>query len=134
MIVEARVVGRPREIEDRDVTVAPGQHTLRALLEALVIEELATFAERQRDKSLLRILTPADLARGVETGRFSAEARPAQAAPPLDAALARSFEAFHDGLFFVFVDDDQVESLEAMVTIGSDTRLRLVRLVALAGG
>lgn len=134
MIVEARVVGRPRDIEDRSVGIEPGEHPLRAVIEALVAGELDAFAERQRERSLLRILTPADLARGVDTGRYATEPRAAQAAPPLAAAVARAVEAFEDGLYFVFVDDHQVESLDATVTVGPQTRLRLVRLVALAGG
>lgn len=134
MIVEARVVGRPQEIEDRTVRIEPGEHPLRALIEALVADELDGFAQRQRERSLLRILTPADLARGVDTGRYGAEPLASQAAPPLTAAVARAIEAFEDGLYFVFVGDQQVESLDATVTIGPQTRLRLVRLVALAGG
>lgn len=134
MIVEARVVGRPREIADQTVPVVPGEHTLRDVIEALVAAELAAFAERQREQSLLRVLTPADLARGVDTGRYAAEPRAAQQAPPLSVAMARAVEAFEDGLYFVFVGDDQVESLDARITVEPDTRLRLVRLVALAGG
>lgn len=134
MIVEARVVGRPRDIEDRTVGMEHGQHPLREVVEALVADEVGAFAERQRERSLLRILTPADLARGVDIGRYGAEPRPAQVAPLLSDAVARAMEAFEDGLYFVFVDDQQVESLDAVVTVGPDTRLRLVRLVALAGG
>jgi hypothetical protein len=134
MIVEARVVGRPKDIESRDVAVEPGSHALRTVLRQLVEAEVTAFAGRRHEQSLLRILTPADLVRGVESGRYAAEPRPAQAAPDVDAAWRRTVEAFDDGLFFVFVDGHQVGELETVVTIGPGTRLRLVRLVALAGG
>ncbi|HET6667346.1 MAG TPA: hypothetical protein VFG98_08715 [Intrasporangium sp.] len=134
MIVEARVVGRPHDIESRPVAVTPGSHSLRNVLRELVTEEVAAFERRQREQSLLRILTPADLVRGVETGTYAAERRAPQAAPPLDDAWRRAVEAFDDGLYYVFVDDHQIEELETVVTVGPQTRMRLVRLVALAGG
>lgn len=134
MYVEARVVGKPQELEDRVVAVPAGTSTLRELIATLVRDELASFSQRQREKSLLRVLTPADLVRGHDSGKFAAEPQAAQEAPAFDTAYDRALEAFTDGLYFVFVDDEQLESLDAPVTVRESSRMRLVRLVALAGG
>jgi hypothetical protein len=134
MIVEARVVGQPRTISDRELPLPAGPHALRSVLERLVALEVAEFAERQREQSLLRVLTPADLVRGVESGKYATEPRAAQQAPTHDDALARAIEAFDDGLYFVFVDDQQIEDLDATIDVTPESRMRLVRLVALAGG
>lgn len=134
MIVEARVVGGRDRLEDTSVPVEAGVHPLGTLLQALVREELAAFDRRQREQSMLRVLTPADLVRGVETGRYAAEARQRQQAPTFEDAWARAREAFEDDLYVVFLDEHQVESLDEPVLVADDTRLRLVRLVALAGG
>lgn len=80
------------------------------------------------------MLTPADLARGVDTGAYGREAR-GVAAPPSEAeAIERAVEAFTDGLFFAFIDDIQVKTLDSPITARPDSTLRLLRLVALAGG
>ena len=100
----------------------------------LVAAEVAGYERRQSDQRVLRVLTPADLVRGLETGRIGHEARERRPAPDLDEATARALEAFEDGLFFVFIDDNQVEDLAAPLSLGPDSRVRLVRLVALAGG
>ena len=134
MIVEARVVGARGALDDTQVAVEPGVHPLGTLLQHLVRAELAAFEERQRERSLLRVLTPADLVRGVDTGKYAAEPRPRQQAPSYDDAWARAKEAFEDGLYVVFLDERQVEELDEEVLVDADTRLRLVRLVALAGG
>lgn len=128
------MVGQARTIEDRDVPLARRALPLRELLATLVAHELDGFDARQRENSLLRVLSPTDLARGADTGRYAAEPRPPQQAPPLSDAVQRAEEAFADGLFFVFVDGRQVESLDEPVTVAADSRVRLVRLVALAGG
>ena len=116
------------------VPVEPGVHPLGTLLQHLVRAELAAFEQRQRERSLLRVLTPADLVRGVDTGKYAAEPRPRQQSPSYDDAWARAKEAFEDGLYVVFLDERQIEGLDDEVLVDADTRLRLVRLVALAGG
>jgi len=116
------------------VPVAPGIVTVRELIGTLVRDELDSFEQRQRERSLLRVLTPADLVRGVDAGKYAAEPKQSQTPPSYDAAYERALEAFADGLYFVFVDDVQVESLDEPVVVRETSRMRLVRLVALAGG
>jgi len=135
MIVEARVVGQRSEIADREVPVSVSDATtLRAVLREVVSLELDEYVERQNNRSLLRILTPADLAIGSQSGRYRTEPRPIQPGPTLEQALARALEGFTDGLYFVFLNDRQIEDLDAPMRVDEETRLRFVRLVALAGG
>lgn len=134
VIVDARVVGQSRGLNEVDVPLAPGRHPLRVLLEGLVRAELVTSDQRQRERSVLRVLTPADLARGVESGRYLAEARHRQSAPTFAEVWSRAQEAFTDELYVVFVDDQQVTELDAEVEVRPGSRMRLIRLVALAGG
>jgi hypothetical protein len=49
-------------------------------------------------------------------------------------ALQTALEAFDDGLYFVFIDDEQVEELDAPIRLRSDSSVTFLRLVALAGG
>lgn len=134
MIVETRVVGERAGQDDHVVAVPSDVGTLRALVEMLVRHELAAYEQRRAASRTLRVLTPAELARGVESGRYGAEQRAVPAAPTLSEAFTRAEEAFTDGLYFAFLDDVQIEGLDDLLVIRSDSRLRLVRLVALAGG
>lgn len=132
MIVETKVVGSSG-IETRQLSVA-ATATLRDLLTVLVHHELTGYQQRRATSTTLRVLTPADLARGAGTGSYGREPR-AMAAPPSPAsAVGRALEAFTDGLYFVFLDDIQLESLDTPVEVRPDSTLRLLRLVALAGG
>ncbi|MFN8190956.1 MAG: hypothetical protein U0R78_11060 [Nocardioidaceae bacterium] len=133
MIVETKVVGT-KDTESLSVSMPADIGTLRDLLAALVRHELASYEQRRTASRTLRVLTPADLARGVDTGSYGRESRAVAAPPPEAEAIERAVEAFTDGLFFVFVDDLQVEELDAPVLIRTESTLRLVRLVALAGG
>ncbi|MEQ4207316.1 hypothetical protein ABN028_33315 [Actinopolymorpha sp. B17G11] len=133
MIVETKVVGS-KDTESLHVAVPADIGSLRDLLSALVRHELASYEQRRTASKTLQVLTPADLARGVDTGVYGRENRAVAAPPPEAEAIERTVEAFTDGLFFVFIDDVQVEELEAPVVVRPDSTLRLIRLVALAGG
>lgn len=133
MIVETKIVGS-KDTESLHLSVPSEIGSLRQLLATLVRHELSSYEQRRTASKTLRVLTPADLVRGVDTGVYGREKR-AVAAPPSEAeAVDRAIEAFNDGLFFVFIDDLQIEEIDAPVAFRSDSTLRLVRLVALAGG
>ncbi|MFT4189817.1 MAG: hypothetical protein QM621_14730 [Aeromicrobium sp.] len=133
MIVETKVVGA-RETESLRVDLTGDVATLRDLLAVLVRHELAAYERHREASAALRVLTPADLARGVDTGVYGRELRRLPAPPPEPEAVRRAVEAFGDGLFFAFVDGEQVEELDEPLAVAADSTVRLVRLVALAGG
>lgn len=134
MIVEVRVIGQAGEVVDRDHEHPAGETTLRALLTDLVHGEVAGYESRRQAQQVLRVLTPADLAAGHGTGRFLGGPRRTPAAPPPGEAVQRALQAFTDGLVLAVLDGAQVDDLDAPLLVTPASRLRLVRLVALAGG
>ena len=134
MFIEVKVVGSPAEIVDREFTPPGADTTLRALLGELVAAEVADYEQRRTQQQLLHVLTDRDIAAGAAAGKIASGGRNVPAAPPVVVALARAVEAFGDGLFLAVLDGAQLNDLDAPVTVGPASRLRLVRLVALAGG
>lgn len=134
MIVEVRVVGQPGEVVDRDYAEMAGETTLRELLVSLVHQEVAGYEARRQSQQILRVLTPAELATGHQTGRFLSGGRSVPPAPSPDVAVSRALQAFRDGLYFAVLDGSQIDDLDEPLHVDASSRLRLVRLVALAGG
>jgi hypothetical protein len=111
--------------------------TLRDLLAAVVTREVAAFGERQGQRQLTRVLLPEEITQGAELGKIDmgghsegADVQPVSAAQ----AVATALQAFEDRLYLVFVDGQQVQTLDAPVALHEDSHLRFVRLVALIGG
>ena len=52
----------------------------------------------------------------------------------VEEATRTALLAFTDGLYQVFIDDDQIEELDQRVRVRHRSRLTFLRLVALAGG
>lgn len=137
MLVEARVVGQrgstiePRPIED--VPVGP-EVPLRALIAHIVRAEVAAYDARDGERRLVRVLSFNEIAAGAVAGRIDSGGHERRARADADTAVATALEAFDDGLYLVFVDGQQVEDLDTRVLTGPDTRIRFLRLTALAGG
>ena len=133
--VEARITGqRRRPAETREVEIPAGAITLRELIDAVVRSEVAAFRMRQLDGRLLQVLSKEQIAAGAEVGRITSGGSELDQAVDADAAVATAIEAFADGMYFVFVDEGQVQALDATVEVGVDSTLLFVRLVPLVGG
>ncbi|WP_232337323.1 hypothetical protein [Deinococcus arboris] len=134
MIVETKIVGRRTPFERRPLEVPAGPQTLQSLLTHLVHAEVAAYHERQEQVGVLRVLTERDLTEGALGGRVAvAPQAPGGTVTPEDA-VRTALTAFGDGLYYVFLDEEQLESLQAPLTLRPDSTLLLVRLTALAGG
>lgn len=109
--------------------------TLRDLITAVVRHEVAGFRERQEQRQVLRALSAAQIAEGVAKGKVDAGGRP-ETITEMDeaAAVANAIQAFEDGLYYVFVDNQQQTTLDAPVALRDGCELMFLRLVALAGG
>jgi hypothetical protein len=119
---------------DRREIVLDGEiRTAGELLAAVVAHEVEAFGKRKQAGNLLRVMTDRELREGVEAGRVAFGDQEADARrPDLEAAIATAKQAFLDGLFFLFWNERQVETLDE--EIAGPGELLFVRLTALVGG
>lgn len=106
---------------------------LRNLLEAITLTEVQSFNQKREEKSLLHVLNPDQINQSARAGRVSfGEVYNAKTINP-EQARETMLLAFEDGLFAVFLEDEQIESLETEVQIRDNSHLTFVRLTFLAG-
>lgn len=112
-----------------------GAVTLRMLLDGVVRASVAAFRERQEQRTLLQALSAARIAEGAAKGKVDSGGT-SDAVQPVDAdeAVHTALQAFEDGVYFVFVNEDQKTALSDTFPVGAETRVTFLRLVALAGG
>lgn len=107
---------------------------LRDLIAFIVRSEVEAFRERQELYRLTRVLSTDDIARGVEHGKVDTAKRDLKQNVDVMEAIETALQAFEDGAYFVFVDEQQIERLDTLVRIHPETQVLFMRLVALAGG
>ena len=133
--VSAHQLGSKKAIlTDLHVDISPATAlTLRGVLTSVVEEQVRAYENRQAANSLLRILSPEEINQGRAAGKVDLGDHAVQPIDP-QQAIDTALLGFTDGLYFVFIDDQQIEQLDQVVTLNPDSRLKFIRLVALAGG
>lgn len=137
LIVEAKVVGQKKPLfQDWRVAVdEPCDHlTLAQLITRVVQEEVRAFRQRQEERRLVHFLTAEQIDRAAARGKVDMGGRELNQPVDETAAVRTALQAFRDGLYLVFVDEQEQRDLEAVLELKTSTRLSFVRLVMLAGG
>ncbi len=141
ILVEGKILGQKRPVfTDWRINLppAPAPHgnslKLRDLITHVVQEEVTAFRQRQQERRLARILSPAEIAQGAARGKIDSGERDLNQPVDLDTAVAVALQAYEDGGYFVFIDGEQQGGLDSEVSLHSDSKVTFVRLVALAGG
>ena len=141
ILVEGKVLGKRRPIfTDWSVPIPPEMSegssplTLRDLIACVVRAEVRAFQSRQTDQKLRQFLSPKAIADGIAKGKVTLGDRDFDQEVNPDEAVDVAILGFIDGLYFVFIDDEQQEDLEAPVSLQAQSRMTFIRLVALAGG
>jgi hypothetical protein len=111
-----------------------GDHlTLRELITRIVLTEVAAFKERQQERRVARVLSVAEIERGMDRGKVDSGGSELEQEVDEQTAVATALEAFEDGLYLVVIDGEEQRELDAQVYLRPDSRVTFVRLVFLAG-
>ncbi|HLE30569.1 MAG TPA: hypothetical protein VI793_20775 [Anaerolineales bacterium] len=137
--VEGKLLGQKRPLFTDWAVTLPADSgrdhlRLRDLIVHVVLEEVRAFQQRQEERRLARILTKGEIEQAIVQGKVDMGERDSKQKVDPQAAVETALQAFEDGLYYVFVDGEQVQSLDHEVTVRADTRVTFIRLVALAGG
>jgi len=138
--VEAKVVGRERPLfSGWDIPVPPLEDgnsilVLRDLIRLVVACEVSTFQQRQEERRLARVFSAEEIALGERQGKVHMGGQEPGQPVDQEAAEAAALQAFEDGLYYIFLDDVQQQSLDQQVSLRPGSRLLFLRLIALAGG
>ena len=108
--------------------------TLRDLLTHIVRAEVGGFETRQRQRRLMQVLSPAQIRAGIQQGKVDLGGSDLEQEVDSQGAIETALQAFADGLYFVFLDEQQQESLETPVQLQPTSQLLFLRLVPLVGG
>jgi hypothetical protein len=139
LTITVRALGRRTPIEpDWSVPWPPTPSgdgegiTLRELITRVVLDEVAAFQRRQRERRLDRVMLPASISRDLDRGKAEPAGHPPQEADA-PAAVGNALQAFEDGIYLVVIDGVEQRELDRQVFVRDDSQVTFLRLVMLAG-
>jgi hypothetical protein len=134
--VRVTVTGHRRSgIGEHDLALAlpDGPVNAHQIIEAAVRAEIAAYQARTEEATLVRVLTVASLADAQERGAVRGGDGPPAAPVDIPAAVETARQAFDDGIFKIFVGDDEIAGRDER-WLADGATLLFLRLVPLAGG
>lgn len=107
--------------------------TLEQFLMAVVKQQVEAFNQRKSEKNVLPFLTENEIEEQAQTGKVDFNESYNDTKANLAKAQNRVQEAFEDGIFAVFCDDEQLEKLNETILIKESSVFTFFRLTFLAG-
>jgi ATP-dependent exoDNAse (exonuclease V) alpha subunit len=107
--------------------------TLATLLKAIVKQQVTEYNNKTAEKNLLPFLAKDEIAGQAETGKVGFGAIYNENKANLITAQETALQAFEDGMFAVFADDDEIQKLDEIVNLNKTNVFTFIRLTFLAG-
>jgi hypothetical protein len=135
LTISGKVLGKSQNLFTSWQMELPAQSaTLEDLLERIVTTEVRAFQARQADRRLTKVLGLVEIEAGVAVGKVSSGGSELDQVVDVRGAVETALQAFKDGFYLVFIDDEQQEDLTATVALSGSSELMFLRLTPLVGG
>ena len=134
LFVRIKQLGKRKPLLENQPLEVPGTvRSLRALLEEVVRQRVEAFNQRSESGNWAKYLTDFDLEASAETGKVGFDAKYNDRLQNVEQAVEAAVLAFQDGLFRVFLDENELESLDTELNLHDGQVILFIRLTMLAG-
>ena len=132
IIVNVKGLSRKKVIYQEEVELKNKISTTKDLITELVKINVEKFNKKIDEKDILSIMTNENIAKAARIGKIGDEVHGDKKAN-LEKALDTAYLAFEDGLYCIFINDEQSEKLDDSLNLKDGDILTLIRLTMLAG-
>ena len=132
IIINVKGLSRKKIIHQEEVELTNNISTTKDLITELVKINVEKFNKKIDDKDILSIMTNEYIAEAARSGKIGDEVHGDKKAN-LEKALDTAYLAFEDGLYCIFINDEQSEKLDDSLNLKDGDILTFIRLTMLAG-
>lgn len=132
IIINVKGLSRKKVIHQEEVKLKNKISTTKDLITELVKINVEKFNKKIDERDILSIMTNENIAKAARTGKIGDEVHGDKKAN-LEKALDTAYLAFEDGLYCIFINDEQTEKLDDSLNLKDGDILTLIRLTMLAG-
>ena len=132
IIINVKGLSRKKVIYQEEVELKNKIFTTKDLITELVKINVEKFNKKIDEKDILSIMTNENIAKAARIGKIGDEVHGDKKAN-LKKALDTAYLAFEDGLYCIFINDEQTEKLDDSLNLKDGDILTLIRLTMLSG-
>ncbi|MFC9706553.1 hypothetical protein ACFTRD_00175 [Paenibacillus sp. NPDC056933] len=107
--------------------------TLRQLIKNMVAQQVKVLQDKNDDAEWLAYLMPEDIQEQGAAGKVGFGAIYNQEIPNVEGAMDTAVTAYEDGLFKVFLNDEELQGLDEPLMLQEDDNVVFIRFTMLAG-
>lgn len=136
LTVSVKQPGRKHAVIDKkiiDIEDIGSRPTAAALLTAVVHHQVREYNAKPKEKNLLPFLSNTDTEEQISKGKVSFGSIYNENKADAEIATATALQSFEDGMFALFVNDEEVKSLHQNISITGNIVVTFIRLTFLAG-
>lgn len=125
---------RRQKIAPVDFEYHPVPKTVRELIVQTVISCVNSYNERARTgENHTKALSERQVADMAGIGKIAFGINYGGKEQPLDKAIDNALQSFEDGIYRIFLNDSELEELDAEIDVSENDSLTFIRLTMLAG-
>ena len=132
IIINVKGLSRKKVIHQEELELKDKISTTKDLIIELVKINVEKFNKKIDDKDILSIMTNEYIAEAARAGKIGDEVHGDKKAN-LEKALDTAYLAFEDGLYCIFINDEQTEKLDDSLNLKDGDIITFIRLTMLAG-
>ena len=107
--------------------------TLEDLITQLVTHNVNSFNKEIDTNKILSFLSPNEIQNQSITGKISFGEIENKTKANINSSIENALQAFEDGIFVVFIDDDEVKTLKEPLSIKVSSSITFIRMTFLTG-
>lgn len=134
IFINVKQLGKRKEaIGRKEFLIETVPVTTAELIVAVVIRQVQEYNERLDQNDLLKYLTDAEIEEKATSGKVSFGVNYNGLPADAEKAVRNALQSFEDGIFRVFLNDTELESLDETIQLQEGDKLTFIRLTMLAG-
>ncbi|WP_244563050.1 hypothetical protein [Paenibacillus uliginis] len=126
--------GKRKELMTQELRLNKVPYTLREMITGIVHHSVNAFKDKQAEQSLIPYLTEMDIAARASSGKVGFGTIHDDRQPDEHQAVESALLAFTDGLYRVFVNEEEIEQLDTPLVLTDGDKIVFMRFTMLAGG
>ncbi len=135
LTISGKVLGKSQNLFTTwQMSLSSQTTTLKELLTQIIQSEIQSFSDRQSQQRLTKVLGLVEIEAGVTRGKITSGGSDLDQMVNERQAINNALQAFQDGFYLVFIDDEQQEDLADLVDLKANSELLFLRLTPLVGG
>ena len=132
LTIQLKRLGK-KKVKQFPLTFESTPKTLKELLEDCVKNQVEAFNKKRLEVNVVGFLSPTEIQEQAESGKVDFGELANKDLAAVQEAIDNVMVAFKDGLFVVFVDGDEITTLEAPLILTDKSVIAFIRMTFLVG-